>query len=476
MSVLNSELSHQAYFEAISKIPHGSTNEKALSDYLVDFAKQHHLDYVQDELYNVVIFKKASKGYETHDPIMLQAHIDMVCEKNQDVDFDFEKDALSLYIENGFLKAKGTTLGADDGAGVAYMMAILANQELDCPALECVFTTQEEIGMFGAIALDKTILKARQLINLDGGGEIQTLVSSSGGNLCHLAYEGKLVKNHQPVWKLFVSGLLGGHSGGEIDKERCNANKCILRILFHLMKHGELQLVEINGGLKDNAIPREASVKFTTSLSQEELVQYINQYRKDIELEVANSDPGIKIKLEKTSDEDFVLSGIDSHKIIKALYLLPNGMKQRNLKLKLVVTSLNLGVVTLKNGKLSGAIALRSAMDGALNEMMEEIQLITSLFDMKAEFSAYYPGWAYVEHSPLREKLQVVFQQMYQQELKLEAVHGGCECGLFKAIDEKMDIVTIGPITNDIHTPQEAMNLDSFDRTYDLLCTFLKEL
>ncbi|MEF9961224.1 MAG: beta-Ala-His dipeptidase [Erysipelotrichaceae bacterium] len=476
MSVLNKEKAHQAYFEAISQIPHGSTSEKALSDYLVSFAKQHHLDYVQDELYNVVIFKEASKGYENHLPLMLQAHIDMVCEKNQDVDFDFEKDGLSLYIENGFLKAKGTTLGADDGAGVAYMMAILANQEVACPALECVFTTQEEIGMFGAIALDKSILKARQLINLDGGGEIQTLVSSSGGNLCHLTYEGKLVKNSQPVWQLFVRGLLGGHSGGEIDKERGNANKCMVRILYHLMKHGEVQLVEISGGLKDNAIPREASVKFTTSLTQVELEQYINQYKKDIELELANSDAGIKFDLEKVQRADFSLSSEDSYKIIKSLYLLPNGMRQRNLALNLVVTSLNLGVVTLKNGKLSGAIALRSAMDGALNEMMEEIQLITSLFDMKAEFSAYYPGWAYVEHSPLREKLRDVFKQMYQQELKLEAVHGGCECGLFKAMDEKMDIVTIGPITNDIHTPQEAMNLESFDRTYDLLCAFLKEL
>lgn len=476
MSVLDQNKPHQFYFEETCKIPHGSKNEKALSDYLVEFAKKHQLAYEQDELHNVIIYKSASKGYEDHPGIMMQAHIDMVCEKNQDVEFDFEKDPLNLFIEDGFLKAKGTTLGADDGVGTAYMMAILADPQMPHPALECIFTTQEEIGMFGAIALDKTKLKTRRLINLDGGGETQTLISSAGGNLCHLHYQGTRVGMNAPTYKVLISGLKGGHSGGEVDKERGNANKLLMRILYQLMKDYPLNLIEIVGGLKENAIPREAYAIFACDMEESQLQSFITKMGKEIQRELISCDAGVIVQLQTQEKIEMGLSLDDSKAVVTAMYLMPNGMRQRDLDLSLVITSLNVGVMDLHDGIFKGEVSMRSALDSSLVEMMSEVDLICELFHFDVSYSSRYPGWAFEKESVMREKLKEVFQSIYHQDLKLLAVHGGCECGLFKEIDESMDIVTIGPITNDIHTPQEALNIDSFDRTYHLLTSYLKEL
>lgn len=477
MGVLNANVAHQRYFEELCQIPHGSKNEKAISDYLVNFAHQHNLRCVQDDMHNVIIYKDASKGYEDHPSLMLQAHIDMVCEKNQDVDFNFEQDALRLYIEDGFLKAKGTTLGADDGVGVAYMMAILADEHASHPALECVFTTQEEIGMFGAVALDKELLKARRLINLDGGGETQTLISAAGGILCHFKKEAKTEPCDAPLYQIKVTGLKGGHSGGEIHKERGNANKLIVRILYQLKKQFDVRLVSMNGGLKENAIPREASVEACIMGNKEEVFNIVNKMGDVIKQEYASSDDGVEIEVVEKGSVKTAWSKDDSDALIHALYLMPNGMRHRDLALnQLVDASLNLGVVHLDHTSVMAEISLRAAQDSMLEEMMDEVDLIAKTFHCETSYSSRYPGWAFVRESEMRDKLAAVFEAMYHQPLKLEAVHGGCECGIFKAIDPAMDIVTVGPITNDIHTPQEALDLASFDRTFSLLSAFIETL
>lgn len=477
MRVLDESKAYCRYFEDISRIPHGSKDEKALSDWIVAFARARGLSWYQDDWHNVIVYKPAAAGYEDHAPLMLQAHIDMVCEKNQDVVFNFEKDALKLKIEDGFLKAEGTTLGADDGAGVAYMLAILDDAAAKHPALECVFTTQEEIGLYGASGLDKSKLSAHRLINLDGGGEIQTLISAAGGLSCCLQAAPKLEKSEGNAYQISVSGCKGGHSGGEIDKERVNANKLLARILHELMKSFDVQLASFSGGLKENAIPREAqSVVFlNASLSAVEeklkpLIQALKQ-----ENEAADADLMIAAQAIQAPLQSYTKA--QTKNIIQMMFLMPNGMVHRNLDLdQLVDASLNMGVVRIDEHQCSLEISLRSATDSMLDMLGDQVRETAEIFGFTAAFSARYPGWAFEKTSVLRDQLKTVFKNMYGKELKLEAVHGGCECGIFRAMYDDMDIVTVGPITNDIHTPQEAMDLASFDRTYDLLTAFLEAL
>lgn len=477
MRVLDESKAYCRYFEDISKIPHGSKNEKALSDWIVAFAKARDLSWYQDDWHNVVVYKPASAGYEDHAPLMLQAHIDMVCEKNQDVEFDFEKDALKLKIEDGFLKADGTTLGADDGAGVAYMLAILDDASAKHPALECVFTTQEEIGLYGASGLDTSKLSAHRLINLDGGGEIQTLISAAGGLSCNLKKEPMLEPAAGNAYQISVGGCKGGHSGGEIDKERVNANKLLARILHELMKSFDVQLARFCGGLKENAIPREAKSVVLLDASLAAVEEILNPFIQALKQENEAADAGLTIAVEAVEAPAQGYSKAASRELVKMMFLMPNGMVHRNLDLnQLVDASLNMGVVRIDEQQCSLEISLRSATDSMLDMLGDQVRETAELFGFEAAFSARYPGWAFEKTSALREQLKTVFKDMYGKELKLEAVHGGCECGIFRAIYDDMDIVTVGPITNDIHTPQEAMDLASFDRTYDLLTAFLEAL
>lgn len=477
MRVLDESKAYCRYFEEISKIPHGSKDEKALSDWIVAFAKARGLSWYQDDWHNVVVYKPASIGYEDHAPLMLQAHIDMVCEKNQDVDFDFENDALKLKIEDGFLKAEGTTLGADDGAGVAYMLAILEDASAKHPALECVFTTQEEIGLYGAANLDKSKLSAHRLINLDGGGEIQTLISAAGGLSCNLTAAVKLEPAFGSAYRISVGGCKGGHSGGEIDKERVNANKLLARILHELMKSFELQLASFSGGLKENAIPREAQGVVLLNASIVEVEEKLKPFIHALKQENEAAEAGLTITVEAVEAPAQSYSKASTQAIVKMMFLMPNGMIHRNLELnQLVDASLNMGVVRMDDQQCNLEISLRSATDSMLDMLGDQVRETAEIFGFDAAFSARYPGWAFEKTSALRDQLKTVFQAMYGKELKLEAVHGGCECGIFRAIYDDMDIVTVGPITNDIHTPQEAMDLGSFDRTYALLTAFLEAL
>ena len=477
MRVLDENKAYCRFFEDISKIPHGSKNEKALSDWIVAFAKARDLSWYQDDWHNVVVYKPASAGYEDHAPLMLQAHIDMVCEKNQDVEFDFEKDALKLKIEDGFLKADGTTLGADDGAGVAYMLAILDDASAKHPALECVFTTQEEIGLYGASGLDTSKLSAHRLINLDGGGEIQTLISAAGGLSCNLKKEPTPEPAVGNAYQISVGGCKGGHSGGEIDKERVNANKLLARILHELMKSFDVQLAMFCGGLKENAIPREAKSVVLLDASLAAVEEILHPFIQALKQENEAADAGLTIAVEAVEAPAQGYSKAASRELVKMMFLMPNGMVHRNLDLnQLVDASLNMGVVRMDEQQCSLEISLRSATDSMLDMLGDQVRETAELFGFEAAFSARYPGWAFEKTSALREQLKTVFKDMYGKELKLEAVHGGCECGIFRAIYDDMDIVTIGPITNDIHTPQEAMDLASFDRTYDLLTAFLEAL
>lgn len=463
------------YFNEIAKIPHGSNNEKELSDYLVAFAKKLNLKYMQDDMYNVIIYKPATVGYETAPALMLQAHMDMVCEKNKDSDHDFMKDPLKLKVEDGILRADKTTLGADDGTGVAYMMAILADPKLPHPPLECVFTVQEETGLYGAMNLKAKDISAHRMVSLDGGGETSTLLSSAGGCRDRVVKKLAWQENDLPTYQLSVLGLLGGHSGGEIHKEKGNANKLVIRLIKEaILKGADITLVSYNGGLKENAIPREADVIFVSSTPKAVLEQYFNDSAVNIKTELAFSDAGFKINFSEQAKADRCLSTACNSEVIDLVYLLPNGFKARSMAIEgLTLTSLNLGVVTTKEDEIELAISIRSALKSSIDNLINEIACLCEAFKATYSIHAFYPGWNYSEVSPMRDTLAKVVKDIYDIDLVLIAAHGGTECGVFKAMYDDMDIVSIGPKSKFIHTPDEELDLASFDRTYKLLTTFV---
>jgi len=475
MSVLDQTKAHQRFFEAMTKIPHGSFHEKAYSDYLVAFAKDHGYEYVQDAMNNVIIYAPASLGYEAHETVILQAHMDMVCEKNKDVEFDFAKDALKLCVQEGWLSAQGTTLGADDGVGDAYMLAIL-DGDYPHPPLECVFTVQEEVGLYGALGLDASLIHGKRLINLDDGGETCTCTTSAGGVnvIAECSVNWKL--STDAAYQLSVTGLSGGHSGGEIHKEKGNANKLMARILYAIGAKGDIALASIEGGLKDNAIPREAFCTFTTDLPQTELTQIVQKMEQDMKKELEFSDAGVKITLTNAQAEH-VMEASQTRNYIRLMRLLPNGMRHHSMSIEgLTTASINAAVVTCEDGKLAINCSIRGALESFIDTIAEEVEILADTYGFKTHREARYPAWSYDAKSDMRETLQRVFKNIYGKELELIAVHGGLECGIFKAMDADMDIVTMGPVMEDIHTPNERLDLASFDRTFALLCAFLKEL
>jgi len=466
---------HCKFFDDICKIPHGSKNEKELSDYLVDFAKTRNLRYIQDELWNVIIYKDATVGYETAKPLMIQAHIDMVCEKNKSSSHDFEKDALELIVEDGILKANGTTLGADDGVGVAYMLAILADDSLVHPPLECVFTTQEEIGLIGAIALKPEYINARRMISLDGGGETNTMLSSAGG--CRVVVTKKMIyeDNTDATYHLAVRGLSGGHSGGEIHKEKGNANKLMARLIKEAMiAKNDIRLVSINGGLKDNAIPRECDAIIASKVGKEKLAKAFNKTAGDIKGELEFSDAGFYIEFDEVVKVTQCMDKTTTDEIINFIYLVPNGFRARSMAIEgLTLTSLNLGVITTECDTINCYFAIRSAIESAVDDLVNQVTTVATLASASYVIDSRYPGWNYSPESELRDIMQKCVHEQYGKDLDLIAAHGGCECGVFKAMHPDMDIIMVGPVSKYIHTPDEQLDLASFDRAYALLTSIV---
>ena len=478
MSVLDTSKKVNYYFEEITKIPHGSYNEKAICDYVENFAKERNLNYYRDEMHNIIVYKEATPGYENHAPVMLQGHLDLVNEKNNDSDHDFDKDPLDLYVEDGWLHARGTTLGADDGVAIAYMLSILDDDSAVHPALDCVFTVQEEVGLFGAGNIKAKDIRARRMIGMDSGGEVVTAVSASGGRRVLVSKKVTFEANDWPCYQLDINGLLGGHSGGCIALERGNSNKLALRILHDLQIRGvEIRLIHLHGGLKENAIPRECTINFETHCQPKQLFDLIAYSKAKIAEELAFSDAGFAVSLKALEPVEQAMSLSLSSDIIRMIYLLPNGFKARSMKIEgLTTVSLNLGVLRTENDKVTCFFSIRSPMKSAIEQLSDEIDEIASIFGAKAEHGAEYPGWNYEEVSPMRELMKDVIKDCFGKELQEHAGHGGLETGVFKGEMPDLDIVTFGPISKGAHTPDECLNLSSFEKCYDVLLEFLKRL
>lgn len=477
MSVFNTDVLINKYFEELSQIPRGSYHEEAVADYIESIASEHELRYIRDDMHNIIVFKEASAGYEDHEPIMLEGHLDMVCEKNNDSDHDFENDPLDLYVEDGYLYAKETTLGADDGYGVSYMLALLTDESLSHPPLECVFTVQEEVGLCGALAMDCSSLKAKRMIGLDSGAEGKTYVSCSGGNDLRITKPIVGEENESPVYILEVKGLLGGHSGHCIDQGRGNANKIAARVLFHLLKEGiDIRLVDITGGLKENAIPRECCVVFASESDREYIASIIDNCEQDIRNELSQSDAGFYLTFDD-EESDVCICAKDSEAIIMMMYLAINGFIEKSQKVPgLTTVSLNMGVVRTEDDCLTIDYSIRSPLESMREELALQLETLAYMFNAFVEVSNGYPGWDYDENSMLRKQLKDFYFQKTGQSLQEVATHAGLETGVFKGKIPELDIITIGPDMDDIHTPDERLNLDSFEKTYQFLVDFLETL
>lgn len=464
------------YFKQISDIPRGSRNEKAISDYVVEFAKAHGYEYKQDDVYNVIVNKPASPGYEDAKPIILQAHMDMVCEKNKDTDHDFEKDPLDLYVdEKGWLHARGTTLGADDGQGVAYMLAILDDKDLKHPALQCAFTVMEEIGLLGAKNLKKEDFYAKRYINLDAGGEDQTCVTSSGAARACITKDLHFEDIDDPSYLLKIRGLKGGHSAACAHLERGNAISLAFRLMEELKEqYDDIRICDIDGGLKFNAIPRECDITFASKVSLNDLQTAIKPLADAIASELQYSDEGFYAVIEETDHFDQAICLSDSNDIIDYLYVLPDGLRHRSMAIEgLSIASSNLGIIHIENGQLFIGDLMRSALKSHGDQMIRQFELLSKQFGFDFKINDRYLGWNYEKDSELREILRGVLKER-GIEMKEESTHGGLECGIFKGMIEDLDIITYGPISEGEHTPEEKLDLASFDRAYENLLKILE--
>ncbi len=466
------------FFEDISAIPRGSSNEKAVSDYLVAFAKERGLWYHQDALHNVIIKKPASAGAEDKPAVMLQGHLDMVCEKLAGVDHDFEKDGIDLIVKDGVLTANGTTLGGDNGAAVALMLAVLDDDALAHPALECVFTTQEETGLTGAAGLDKSLISARTMINLDSEEEGIATVSCAGGMRFTMT---RPIARHTASGKLLtidVSGLLGGHSGTDINKERQNGIILLARLINRVLHETGAQLASFAGGSKDNAIPREVCAVLVCSDADIEKAQSIAEaMAADFAAELVPFEPDFKCTISAKDGAAEVLSEADAKAFISAICLAPNGVRRRNLKQDgFVVTSLNLGVARMDDTTASLVFAPRSSVASLQNYTTDCLYLLAETFGFDCDIAGAYPGWSFAEESPIRDTFIASYRELFDADLKIEAIHAGLECGLFSDALPGLDAIAVGPTIRGCHTPDEYLPLDSFERFYSLLTDVLSRL
>lgn len=465
------------YFEQLAAIPHGSRNTKQISDYLVDFAKEQGLEYYQDEYNNVVIIQEATPGYESADPIIIQGHMDMVCEKESGCEIDFEKEGLSLYVDGDFLKAKGTTLGGDDGIAVAYALAILADEEIEHPRLEVIITVDEEIGMLGAESIELPMLKGHKMLNIDSDEEGHFLTSCAGGMTVETTIPVTYRKQKGLPLTLIITGLEGGHSGSEIDKEHGNANILMGRILKYLSERTEIGIATLAGGLKDNAIPRECTANILIPAEKkEETVSLIREIEVILQKEYAIPDPNLRIDVTEAKENDVsILSYAAMTKVIFYLCNVPNGVQHMSMVMPgLVETSLNAGIMELTDESLKVISSVRSSVSSRKDELGDRLQYLAEFLGGETEISGSYPAWEYRAHSQIREGISAVYKDLFGEEPIFEAIHAGLECGILSGKIADLDCVSFGPNNYDIHTPKERLSISSTERVWRLLVEFLK--
>lgn len=465
------------YFEEISQIPRGSGNEKEISNYLKKFGEDLGLETIQDEYLNIIIRKPATKGYENAPCVMIQGHMDMVCEKNKDTDHDFTKDPLKLRLEDGMIYATGTTLGADNGIAVAMGMAILSDNSIEHPEIEFLVTVDEEAGMSGAMNLDGSQLKAKYILNLDSEEEGYILVSCAGGATAKstLPIEYTNVSGDKVGLAIDIKGLLGGHSGMDIIKQRGNSNKLLGRLLNLL--NIDYDLAKVSGGSKNNAIPRESECIIAVNKnSVDEVKKQISDIEKIFKNELKTSDPGLVIEVSEAHVEK-VFTPEFKDKVIKMYNLMPNGVQTMSMDIEgLVESSTNLGVVVNSDNDILFESAVRSSVSTLKDDILNRMDLLTQSLKGSFKVESSYPAWEYAKGSKLEEICIEAYEKLTGKKPTIMALHAGLECGLLLSKMNGAEAISFGPDMFDVHTPNEHLDVKSTENTWDYLLTILKSI
>ena len=465
------------YFNMLSAIPHGSGDMDGIASFCENFAKEHGFKFIRDKDNNVIIFKNGTAGYEKCEPIILQGHLDMVCQKTPESSIDFTKDGLDLYIDGDFVKAKGTTLGADNGIAVAMVLAILDSADIPHPPIEAVFTTDEETGMIGARALDMSVLRGKRMINLDSETENIVTVSCAGGGDFRVSIP--IVRSTVQGTKitLDIKGLQGGHSGVDIKNNRENANMIAGRVLNELKSNFDFDIISINGGDKSNAIPNRCIIELCVS-APNEFITCAENYFDIIRNEISDREPDFKpnVSIGEAGEFDVFTSDI-KEKIIYTLLCVPNGITEMSAEIKgLVQTSLNLGILVTNEQNIILHFALRSNKKSALLFLEQRLMAFFNNLDLKYETFGHYPPWEYKSNSPLRELYCNIYFSKFDKNPKITAIHAGLECGVFSDGIKDLDCISIGPNLYDVHTVRERLSISSTQNLYNMVVELLGKL
>ncbi len=467
------------YFEEIARIPHGSGNVEAISDYLAGFARERGLYYIQDEVKNVIIVKEASPGYEQEPALILQGHMDMVAVHKPELTIDMTREPLKLAVEGDRIYAEGTSLGGDDGIAVAYALALLDDDTLRHPRLEVVITVDEEVGMDGARAIDLSMLQGHRLLNLDSEEEGIFLTSCAGGARirCAVDLSKQCREMTGEIYELTVGGLQGGHSGAEIHKERGNSNLLMARLLQKLAGSIRAGLCGCEGGLADNAIPRVTKARVLVEKEDEaDFRDLVARYDAVLRDELATKDPEVSVTAaSQGTGMERCLTGDGLRRAADYLYSLPCGVQAMSADVPgLVETSLNLGILKVCDGIVEAEFSVRSCVDSSKQALLDKVQALTALAGGRCEVTGDYPGWAYRVDSPLRDKMIALYEEMYGEKPRVEAIHAGLECGILASKISDLDGISFGPNMYDIHTTEETLSISSTQRVWEYLVRLLE--
>lgn len=466
------------YFEEICAIPHTSFHEKELSNYCVAFAKEHNLAFEQDDLGNVLMIVPATSGYEEVAPIILQGHLDMVGDKLSDCPLDLEKDGIEIILDGDFVHANGTTLGADNGIAVAYALAIADATDIPHPRLEIVLTVSEEVGLIGATAMDLSSCQARRMLNIDSEAEGILTAGCAGGMRAGSTIPVERVMKKGYDCTLTLTGFLGGHSGIDIGRGRANAITAMGRVLSTISRTVSFGIMEMNGGSKENVIAKESKAALVVPTDQIDAMKAaVADMQNQFSTEFGTADPDIQLIFEVDDSEEeieLVLSGNSQERVLAALNLIPNGVQSMCADLPtLVETSLNTGVLSLKEEELELGTSIRSSVSSAKTALAQKVEQLVHMLGGTVEFTGEYPAWPYARHSELRDLCIRIYKEQYGKEPEVELLHAGLECGLFSDKIPGLDCISFGPNLYDVHTPKEKMSISSVQRVWEYIKAIL---
>lgn len=468
------------YFVEILQIPRPSKKEEKIVAYLLEFGKSHKLETVQDDVGNVLIRKAATPGMENKKMVVLQSHLDMVCEKNNDIEFDFDNDSIQARIDGEWVKATGTTLGADDGIGVAAQLAILESNEIKHGPIECLFTIDEETGLTGAFGLKPGFLKSSILLNLDSEDDGELFIGCAGGKdtVAEMSYETEAPAPDSTGYKITVSGLLGGHSGDDISKGRGNAVKILNRILWYGMNHFGLQLNDFNGGNLRNAIAREAfAVVSIPHTGGAYFTKYLDQFTKEVQAEYKITEPSMAVDCEYVATPDDVMVENDQHKLLNAIYGCPHGVIAWSAEIpNFVETSTNLASVKFTDTKVLLTTSQRSSVESAKEDICNMVASVFNLAGMDTKHTDGYPGWKPNPDSVIVDLTSKLYKQLFDEQPKVLAIHAGLECGLIGDVYPEMDMISYGPTIRGAHSPDERLLINTVDKFWELTVKVLEEI